>query len=83
MEQKQHINQLPRHVNPPEQVEATNSTSQAVGAASRAVQRSEQDGQHHDGQDDASEPRTAQLNVEDLPAEWLLHRMKFDKICAK
>ena len=56
-------------MNPPEQVEATNSASQAVRATPRAVQSRQQDGQHHDGQNDASKSSAAQLKVEDLQGD--------------
>ena len=50
----------------PEQVETTNATTQAIRPTARAVQRSEEDGKHHESQNDTSESRATQLDIEDL-----------------
>ena len=57
MKQEQHIDELPWHVHSPEQVETTNATTQAIRPTARAVQRSEEDGKHHESQNDTSESR--------------------------
>ena len=55
----------------PEQVETTNATTQAIRPTARAVQRSEEDGKHHESQNDTSESRATQLDVEDLQGKSL------------
>ena len=55
----------------PEQVETTNATTQAIRPTARAVQRSEEDGKHHESQNDTSESRATQLDIEDLQGKSL------------
>ena len=71
MKQKQHIDELPWHVHSPEQVETTNATTQAIRPTARAVQRSKEDGKHHESQNDTSESRATHLDIEDLQGKSL------------
>ena len=55
----------------PEQVETTNATTQAIRPTARAVQCSEEDGKHHESQNDTSESRATHLDIEDLQGKSL------------
>ena len=66
MKQQKHVDELPSHVHAPEQVETTQSASDAVGSSPGARHGRQQYGQHEEGQDDACQGRATVLKVEEL-----------------
>ena len=66
VQEQEHVDEFPSHVHTPEEVEPAQSARDAVCATSGTGDGREEDGQHEESEDDASQCRTAVLEVQDL-----------------